>query len=367
MDKYLSFYDMYVINDEGFVSNNQFNGLFSINVNNGNIRWYGSFPKEKNNRTGLHKKIIYYNGSLVFIPECGSHIHIYRDGKFDAKCVRTEKNTENALFSGVIQRDNLLYLFPYNLKRQRALIFNMDDLSLKLLDEFNEICIGYINDSDIHILNVVDNGEKVSFAFFDTNIIAEWDISKKTVDVFGLDEDIKISSLFHSSKYGNNRKYAALTEKSNVYLIDGKNVERNYCIKSLECSMGWPINDIFDYEDMTIVLPSKSDKVVLIQEERIIELNLDMHKLSFLSGGSREWAFYKGWKYVNGNLWILPFRCDSVVVIKRNKEICYVKTDISELKEYEELSANYLKEALLDGVAMEGKDGSLKEYIETLF
>lgn len=76
MDKFLSFYDMFVINEEGFVSNNQFNGLFSINVTNGNISWYGPFPKEKNNRTGLHKKIINYNESL-FLFQNVVHIFIY--------------------------------------------------------------------------------------------------------------------------------------------------------------------------------------------------------------------------------------------------------------------------------------------------
>lgn len=367
MDKYLSFYDMCVINGEGFISNNQFNGLFSINVNNGKICWLDSFPNEKNNQNGLHKKIIYYKDSLFFIPECGSHIHIYREGVFDAIYVRDEKNTNDALFAGLIQRANLLYLFPYNLKRQRALVFNMDNQSVKVLEKFNETCFEYIHETYNHILNVVDNGEKICFAFCDTNLIGEWDINRTTLEVSAIDKNIKLSSLYYSDKYGKEKKYAASVDEKNVYLIDGLNVERDYYIESLECSQGWPINEIFDYEDMTIILPAKSNKVILIHEEKITELNFDMHNMIFLSGGSREWAFYKGWKCINGNLWILPFRGNSVIVINRDKEIRYIKTDIGELNEFEELSANYLKEVLLDGAAVEGRDGSLKEFIEMLF
>lgn len=367
MDCFLSFYDVCVVGDEGFVSNNQFNGLFSINKITGAIQWLGFFPGENKDKYGMHKKIIFYNGSFVFIPECGSYIHIYKDGMFSKIRIR-DNNNEKPLFAEVLQIDNRVYLIPYNVDEQRMLSFNIDTMNLNVDKEFNDICKKYVQDRDIQIRSAVLIDDTIQFAFVGTNLVGIWKIYDKKLEIIELEKNMNLCGIYNATTGGN---ILTLLDTDSVCSFDGERITKIYPINQLEGSTIGPINGIVNYCGADLILPNNSKRLFYIKDGNLCEILDYPDTYQFLAGGSREWAYYTEAKEVDGCLWILPFKSNAILIVNSDFQIIDLHlTNISDMDNYEKLKypviTDEIKSQLTQGIAEEKEDISLECFIKLI-
>lgn len=73
----LCFCDIIEYKGYGWFSNNSYNGLFKINLENGDISWEAKFQSEEDTAIMLHRKILRYEDFLFFFPERGKTISVY--------------------------------------------------------------------------------------------------------------------------------------------------------------------------------------------------------------------------------------------------------------------------------------------------
>lgn len=97
----LSFYAQVVIENELWISNSLFNGLFRLDLESGRIRFAGSFPQHNPEDGELHLFAKKYGEKLYFFPKCSKSIDIYdlKTGEFTY--VECRANTRNGYVTAI--------------------------------------------------------------------------------------------------------------------------------------------------------------------------------------------------------------------------------------------------------------------------
>lgn len=77
---YLCFCDIIEYKGYGWFSNNSYNGLFKIDLENRDVNWVAQFQSEEDMAIMLHRKVLRYEDRLFFFPERGKTISVYDIG-----------------------------------------------------------------------------------------------------------------------------------------------------------------------------------------------------------------------------------------------------------------------------------------------
>ena len=66
--EYLTYVDYYIYKNKKYFSNVDFNGLFSVDLNDSKVEFLGYFPEDKLIARFIHKSIIGINHCIFFFP-----------------------------------------------------------------------------------------------------------------------------------------------------------------------------------------------------------------------------------------------------------------------------------------------------------
>lgn len=280
--KYLSFLDAYCDekNEQLWVSNLVFNGLFRISLNTYEVSYVGDFKGEEVWQDNLHRRIIQYMNRLFFIPFNGRGISIYslRDGSTSYYPVSLSE--ERIKVADVIQKENIIWMFP-GIKDQPLYLFNMDTCEITERYDWNQKARGCIEDNyDIifDIGGVCQARDKIYLAPFSINYILEFDM-----DTFEF-----ITYSIHSKYHIRNISYDG--QSFWITLIDGIEVLQwdpdvnnisIYKDKDENENIIYPYTTTFSYKNDVFVLPSNASYIMKVDKVNKILISLKGYPKNF--------------------------------------------------------------------------------------
>lgn len=312
--EYLTYVDYYIYKNKKYFSNVDFNGLFSVDLNDSNVEFLGYFPEDKLIARFIHKSIIGINHCIFFFPLYGKGITIYNilEKKFIFKNIG-EKEQLFCVASTFIYNDKII-IIPANIQNN-IYVLNYENYELKEVRCFKE------NHKviTVDLFGTVKYNEKIYIVNRGTNEIysinlLNFDIEKHTIKEMSNIRNINIidgyiwltdccgkkvarvdikdfSVVIINYEYGNdNNKIPLIVEKWNndiivlpgsnnvVYKLDYK--ENKFVNSGIIISQDW-VGDIVGYKiNRKLVLYSQKnmgitsemqDKAVIVNENNSVD------------------------------------------------------------------------------------------------
>ena len=349
-------------NGKLWFSNNKFNGLFCMNLNNMEVRFVSYFPEEKHGRWAMHKKCLVYKDKLIFVPAFGNHIHVYNilNGEISAYQIDEDTSEQSVdRVSDAIISDGYVYLLPMNyngeLKR-----FNVDTGTLENIPEFMSQVRNVASDEKKYLLARADVDSKgcICFALWDSNILCSYDMSRR-----------KLST----RKCGVDHIFSAHTIDDRSFLLtnSGDSVYEIYSSGSVKIILGSGTtrekderiyNRVIKFGDEIIVLPAFDDCVYAIKNDRLTEIA----KLDLISSESLKVSSFETC-VVDNDLWILPFETSSCVVIGQDlSEKLRISFELVDKKARRSILQDIFSESNEAGIVYESKDWGLGDFLSAI-
>lgn len=116
MNRLIRFYEGYIVNNELWFSNLNYNALLKMNINTGKIQFIDKFPKFPEETRNLHIRIIKYNEFLYFIPFKSNLIHIWNLNNQNWEKTIDIPYSDNVTIEDAVLLNNEIWIFPEILK-----------------------------------------------------------------------------------------------------------------------------------------------------------------------------------------------------------------------------------------------------------
>ena len=119
-----------------FFSDNSFNGLFKMDLENFEAEFIGEFPGEEVGKSIIHKSAFVYGDKVIFTPNQGNNVHIYDIKREELVSIPIYKaNNARYAFSESVISKNILYIMPGNII-QPIITVNLDnyEFGIKTID-----------------------------------------------------------------------------------------------------------------------------------------------------------------------------------------------------------------------------------------
>jgi len=166
-----------VIGNELWVSAEDHNGVYRIDLETNKVQYVTNFAKEHLYGCGLYHNILQYENKLVFIPWKAQYIAIYdiKNGKMDYVLPTYEHGevVDNLpKYSAAVKYEDCIYMFP---SRVNAVKLSMRSYELEHLDAFTKDLEGYGTTYGTTGMGY-QCGNKMWIPLINTNGIVEFDL-----------------------------------------------------------------------------------------------------------------------------------------------------------------------------------------------
>ncbi len=193
----LQFYDAYKNGDDLYFSSLEFNGLFRYNIKARKSELLGSFPKEKMLSKTLHRRIVFFDDSIYFVPYKGKGIGEYNLKTKDINCY-VFKEDEVLSFSNcylfndrliLIPTNNIFPFMEFDLRNKRFI--SRVDINKNITDKLgSDKGVGF----DVYSSALIGQNE-ILLSVWGRNIVVEYNVISGNVQSFEFDDDLCIRNI----------------------------------------------------------------------------------------------------------------------------------------------------------------------------
>lgn len=261
MNWQLTTYGGVIKNGYLWFSNNTFNGLFRMKMNGGEIEFVGHFPEETIDRTSMHKKCLAVQDYLYFFPALGNHIHIYnvQSGKFSS--IEFPRGEMDSCSDAVLVKDKI-YIFPAD-KQTDLYCLDIKTSSLQAIPSFRKQYSKVKGIHDTFLLCRVSYTEgKFIFAFFDTDIVAIFDLEAESLTTYHTQVPRLFAAFEHEGEV-----YMITNNTPEIFAYDFVNSPRRIYSEAETNSEQRRFNQICFLNQSIFVLPAFWGNVVQLKGE----------------------------------------------------------------------------------------------------
>lgn len=367
--KYLSFYDAYIENNEMWVSNLAFNGLFKVNLDTYEVNYVGSFKGEDVWQENLHRRVIRYKDVLFFIPYSGKGICTYNLITKEMGFIPIDSENNIIRVADAILDGNFLWMFP-GIAGQPLLILNMDTLEVVKKPEWNEkamACMHENADLVFDISNVCRVGRKIWLAPCDISKILEFNMDTNNFQVHTIDDNYIMKSISYD---GNN---FWLTFANSKDVLSWEPVSKNIMVYregSVTEKANCPYMNVIFNNDDVLVLPSSEEYIMKADKKTGSLIPINSYPQGFKR--IRNYTLFKGYTKKDGKILLYPRSGNQMLVMDCNT---YEMTG-NELIAPEQFDGTFYHNLLQDkiknemekGIIFESKDASnsLPNFLDAL-
>lgn len=199
-DRYtaLTFWDAFEENEDLWISNVTFNGLFRIDLNNYISEFIIRFEGEINSK-GLHKQIISFGDTLIFIPELAQNVAFFNKIKGTMEYVSIEMSNSKkgeTKAAGAKIYNNQLWIFPQYIS-QDIIIVDLFTKSVRQNSKLKEFILnGKMDYSELLFGLPVFMQDEVWIPLKNTNFIIQFKMLEEKVQQYSLSyKKLKINGL----------------------------------------------------------------------------------------------------------------------------------------------------------------------------
>lgn len=300
----LSYFAYIDIDNVRWVSNLRFNGLYAIDLETNETKFYGRFSGAAINSRGLHSFVRKYEDILIFFPQEGSVINLFNMKTYEMSHVELGAwGNQRSTVSGVVQKNETFFLFP-RYKDLPVLEFCVTNKEVRIAHTLSKS----LQASDISVNELTRNicciNDTVWFCLYGTNKVVSLDLNTKEEIIYTLEgvehlqcisslgEDIWLGSEGDVLRWEVNTD--VLTRVPNV--IEEKKDKENEIV-SILCT-----------EKKVVIIPRWSGWISIIDRE---ELTINKHDLKVeelvkVKDGIVEWRDFKEARLVGDVLELHP-------------------------------------------------------------
>lgn len=341
-------------------SNNVFNGLFRMNLITKQIQFVDFFPEESIYLYSAHKKCISYNNKLVFLPARANHIHVYDLvlEKFYTILIEGEKKD---IVADAVLVDKYIYILPFY-KGCDMWKLDMETLQLTRVKEFAKQCnsVGTLEDNLLLArCSLWEN--KIFFGFYNTDIIASWDLETETLNTYATGVDNIFFGFVEKGKC-----WIVTENASEIWMYDFQNKPVRYSTDVLQPYKDDSIKrhyiQIINFQGKIYALPAFADCIVRFEKDKFVEeMYIDEEKIN------RNVTKFFGYIELEGNLWLLPFNIHEAYIFDRDMN-CIKKQEFvfTDSAGKEKIMSAVIKDKLKDQAIYETGEFKLKYYLDAV-
>lgn len=185
--KHLSVSAVVKVGKELWVSNNRFNGLFTLNLETGKLTFQTHFIKTPKDALMIHRQAMCYNNHLFFFPNYDNKIVEY-DLKKKGLLVHylKEKNEKYWRNNDIAVYGQFVYLFPIDLN-QPVYSFNLESKQISESKEIVKICSDIWEKEDVKSVALLVWENCVWIPLNNANGMLKFDLKLKAWKVFKID------------------------------------------------------------------------------------------------------------------------------------------------------------------------------------
>lgn len=365
---YLCFCDMIEYRGYGWFSNNTYNGLYKMDLENGDITWVAKFESEEDRAILLHRKILRYEDYLFFFPERGKMISVYDVGLNRMESIALDPfydierkcNVNHVIMQ---DRENCI-IFPQHIY-QPLLKMNLKTKVIMKEDEWNHRIMKKFPSADL-ISDVCVHLGNVYCMLPNTHTILETVLHTLEVKEYFLDELDLCGSVFDWTK---DRIWTVNMDCTKLMSFDlsGEKKEMIRLPEQLIQSR-YNVNGILDTEYNVILLPGLAEEIIIYDKKTksfsvIGDYPEGFRWKKISSMDKKRFPKFYGSVRKNGEIYLFPFLGTHILKLdlkhKRltNVDIsfCYTKRD--------GLGWKVLNDELKSGRIKED-EGDLKKYLD---
>lgn len=199
-DETIYFYDCAIEDNKLWFVAGNYNSLYEMDMNSGKVNLLGRIPNEDGISISLYNNMFKVGDNIWMIPSRAKEIAKYnlKDKKFSKIKLVEDKQSKTVKFYSAHLYGNKIYMSPWNF--HGIVCFNLEDESISIDDSFIKYLEEKYNydNNTAYVRNSCMVGDKIYMPIYETDIIIEYNTTKKTFKEYCLDnKDIKISSIVH--------------------------------------------------------------------------------------------------------------------------------------------------------------------------
>lgn len=368
------FYDRFSLNTFDAVehgnyvwfSNLSFNGLFRTHIRTRETEFVQFFPNESVLAQQLHLKCFLYENHIIFLPWASNKIQIYDIASENMSTLLLD--CSKAYISGVIQKDDILLLFPF-FKSGHLYKMDMNTLEISKCEVFNHSVNDWVSDDrSILSYNYVCHDNHVMFAISETKNIGVWDLSTDSLAV----EQIKSARISVLSLY-NGRLFASITTDSKLYEINmaihSEKIIGGNCnsLKKHGSPVPYEWYCVDECNDKLLVYPWNADGIYEIVNNKL-EKRLNISEFDF-SDTLIDYPVFMGWLTIDNEIWLLPCRLRELLICNSNmSEIESIQLCCKETRVKRIINNELVKQRIKDSgnILFENPELGLDDYLNAV-
>lgn len=299
-----------VVDDVLFFSAMQYNGLFRINLSNGEISFVNSFIEVPLDKTVLHRLCLVYDRWLVFIPQNFNKIHLVNTDTLEQKTITVTDGSSNLMIADAFIMENLLYILPAK-KTQPALIIHMEDLKVEPIKAFNEWfgneAPNSPNKNGVIVAKTALFNDSIYMGLYDQNRVLKYDLKSETIRL--IDTDIE-------------KIYRVYGGSDGIWITDhssGKTELFNNSFEKYEKENNCTYGIILEQGEYVYAIPGDAPRIKIIKGNgapREIEYPEEFKNLE--QTRSKTYKFF-GYTTYNEEIYLFPYIHDHMLVIHEDK------------------------------------------------
>ena len=305
-DKYLSCYACIEIDDELWISNARYNGLFKYSIDQKTLQFIGIFDSQPEGWSGIHNCIEQYDDELFFFPLMGDAIDVYNIKENSFSSIKPEGwERRKAAVAAVYIKKRHAYIFMKN----SASCFLLSLPEHKILEE---IFMPNVNRISLPGSKIIEGtvliGERVYFPIQGTTYLACFDLSTQYESVIEVNYPVPFIGAIACI----NKNIVVSDAANNIVIIDSV----NYSTSTIQ--FDWDGNEkeivaIVPVCDDIIIVPAKLGKIaVWNSNDGSIDYFIN-NSICRLEDTIMKWRDIGRAVLKNGNIILCPIGMDSFI------------------------------------------------------
>ncbi len=335
-----------IIGNTLYCSNNNMNGLFSINLDDMKIDFLGFFPKERTDVDSLHRSALILGDWIVFAPEKGSNISLYN---YKEKTFKSIVISESINSYNLYKAKDSIWFFPFELNKK---ILRLDiNFSIYEID----YCGDYVSGE---LIRGIFADDKIISVVYGTDILLIYDLNDRKGTTYSTGFG-KLNAICN----GRNGFWILPVSKMEIYEIghDYRFLRKiKYGMPSKETRYA---ENIIDYSAfLWIIIDSSYDFIIKYDcESENVDAIIIPNDIKFIS--SNRIKFSPIIQYDDTN-YVLPITSNYLVTIKNEKYMFKRLNNINDIDA--ELNKKYIDIVLSKAIFEEDTDITFNEFLELI-
>lgn len=265
----------YAIHDNRlWCSNLNFNGLYTIDLDDGKVDFIGRFIGYDEKKVGLHRLVKEYSNKLIFFPNYSTSIDIYdfsgQFSKCDISSWEINKRNRFTCAAGVYYWKDYFYVFP---RFSGMNLIKYCPVQNKICEEIelhlpNQLCNQ--NESQM-VYNCVQVNNDIYLPIFGTNYIIKYDLESRDEQTIVLPSNDKIAGRMD---YDGNTFWLNCYGKINRYDKNFKEQMSFYPYNQKDYGI---VTRFGYYKDLVFAIPAYlgAIQIINIKENIVQEINVN--------------------------------------------------------------------------------------------